>query len=123
MAHYAEIDNDNIVQRVIVANEEFIKSGKLGDPSKWIQTSYNTVKGQHQLGGTPLRKNYAGAGSTYDKDRDAFISPQPYPSWILNEDSCAWEAPSPRPEDIASRKLFYYWDEENLKWAEILVPK
>ena len=123
MAHYAEIDNDNIVQRVIVANKEFIKSGKLGDPSKWIQTSYNTVKGQHQLGGTPLRKNYAGAGSIYDKDRDAFISPQPYPSWILNEDSCAWEAPSPRPEDIASRKLFYYWDEENLKWAEILVPK
>tara|TARA_B100000929_G_C15429463_1_gene394147 strand:+ start:124 stop:495 length:372 start_codon:yes stop_codon:yes gene_type:complete len=123
MAHYAEIDNDNIVQRVIVANEEFIKSGKLGDPSKWIQTSYNTVKGQHQLGGTPLRKNYAGAGSIYDKDRDAFISPQPYPSWILNEDSCAWEAPSPRPEDIVSRKLFYYWDEENLKWAEVLVPE
>jgi hypothetical protein len=123
MAHYAEIDNDNIVQRVIVANEEFIRSGTMGDPSKWIQTSYNTVKGQHQLGGVPLRKNYAGAGFTYDKDRDAFIAPQPYPSWILKEDSCTWEAPSPQPEDIVSRKLFYYWDEENLKWAEILVPE
>jgi hypothetical protein len=123
MAHYAEIDNDNIVQRVIVANEEFIRSGKMGDPSKWIQTSYNTVEGEHKLGGVPLRKNYAGKGYIYDKDKDAFIAPQPYASWILKEDSCAWEAPSPRPEDNWSRKLFYYWDEENLKWAEVLVPE
>ena len=80
MAHFAEINNDNIVQRVIVAEQDFINSGAVGDSSRWIQTSYNTHGGQHSLGGTPLRKNYAGVGFTYDQDKDAFIQPKPMTS-------------------------------------------
>lgn len=114
MAHYAQIDNNNRVKRVIVANKEFIDSGKMGDPSKWIQTSYNTSGGEHSLGGTQFRKNYAGVGSTYDTTRDAFISPQPYTSWILNETTCQWDAPIPMPTDNN-----YYWDEETTNWIVI----
>ena len=77
MSHYAQIDENNIVINVIVAEEDFIQSGSVGDPNSWIQTSYNTYGNVHQLGGTPLRKNYAGIGYTYDSILDAFIPPKP----------------------------------------------
>ena len=119
MSHFAEINNDNIVQRVIVVEQDFIDSGKLGDPDNWVQTSYNTRGGVHYApnsnepdGGIALRKNYAGVGSTYDKTRDAFILLQPYPSWVLNDDTCLWNPPIPYPED---GKL-YIWNEENQAW-------
>ena len=103
MSHFAEIDNNNIVQRVIVAEQDFINSGAVGDSFRWVQTSYNNN----------FRKNYAGKGYTYDKTRDAFISPQPYPSWSLNEDTCRWDAPTPMPDDGKS----YDWDEDNTSWV------
>ncbi len=103
--HFAEIDENNIVTRVIVAEQDFINSGAVEDSSNWVQTSYNTRGGVHYApnshepdGGIALRKNYAGIGFIYDKDRDAFYLPQPYPSWLLNEDSCQWEPPIPRPD-------------------------
>lgn len=112
MSHFAEIDENNTVIRVIVAEQDFIDSGVVGDPSKWIQTSYNTSGGVHQLGGTPLRKNYAGPGYKYDAVRDAFIPPQPYESWVLNEDTCLWESPVPYPDDGEK----YIWEEALQQW-------
>ena len=92
MAHFAKVLDGKVVQ-VIVAEQEFIDTFVDETPGKWIQTSYNTRGGQHLLGGTPLRKNYAGIGFSYDKTRDAFIPPQVFPSWSLNETTCLWEAP------------------------------
>lgn len=116
MSHFAQIDENNVVVQVIVAEQDFIDTGAVGDPNSWIQTSYNTRAGQHALGGTPLRKNYAGIGYTYDAARDAFIPPQPFPSWTLNEETCLWVAPSPQPND---GKL-YSWSEDALQWLEII---
>lgn len=115
MSHFAQIDDTNTVVQVIVAEQDFIDSGAVGDPSKWIQTSYNTIAGEHRLGGTPLRKNYAGIGYSYDVARDAFIPPKAFPSWVLNEDTCNWEAPIPVPNDGKP----YAWNEENQAWEEI----
>ena len=81
----------------------------------WKQTSYNTHGGVHKLGGTPLRKNHAGIGYTYDEDKDAFIPKQPFNSWTLNEDTCQWEAPSAYPDDGKR----YNWNEETTSWDEI----
>jgi hypothetical protein len=83
-------------------------------PGEWIQTSYNTHGGEHKLGGTPLRKNYAGIGFTYDRVKDAFIPPKPFASWVLNEDTCLWDAPVAMPDD---GKL-YQWDEATTNWVE-----
>ena len=105
MAHYAKV-NDGIVQKVIVAEPEFFDTFIDDTPGTWIQTSYNTFGGEHKLGGTPLRKNYAGIGFSYDKTRDAFIPPQVFPSWSLNETTCLWEAPLTRPGGN------YKWNEE-----------
>lgn len=113
MAHFAHI-TDGIVNQVIVADQEFIDTGLVGDPSEWIQTSYNTHGGQHPEG-RPLRKNYAGLGYTYDSVRDAFIPPKPYDSWILNENTCLWESPIPFPTD----NNHYVWDETTLCWKLI----
>ena len=110
MSHFARINDNNIVDWVIVAEQDFIDSGRVGDPSRWIQTSYNTYANQHRLGGTPFRKNYAGIGMIWDAGRDAFYIPQPYASWILNEDTCEWEAPTPRPG------AWDHWDEATLAW-------
>jgi hypothetical protein len=115
MAHFAQIDDNNIVTQVIVAEQDFIDSGAVGDPSRWIQTSYNTFGGQHKTGGVPLRKNYAGIGYIYDPQRDAFYAAQPFNSWTLNEDTCIWDPPTPIPTD---GKL-YNWDEDTLSWKEI----
>ena len=110
MSHFAKVENGKVVN-VLVVEQDYIDSGALGDPSLWIQTSYNTFGGKHQ-NGTPLRKNYAGEGFTYDAIRDAFIPPKKYPSWTLDEESCLWVPPIPKPND---GKL-YGWDEENQKW-------
>ena len=109
MAHFAEII-DGVVQRVIVAEQDFIDS-ILG---QWVQTSYNTHAGQHPEG-RPLRKNYAGIGYVYDEVRDAFYAPQPYPSWILNEETCIWNPPVAYPSDGNS----YTWDESSVSWVLI----
>jgi hypothetical protein len=109
--HFAKVE-DGVVTQVIVAEQEFIDTGTLG--SGWVQTSYNTHAGVHVNGGTPLRKNYAGIGYTYDEGRNAFIPPQPFPSWTLVEATCQWIAPTAIPTD---GKL-YSWDEATLSWAE-----
>jgi hypothetical protein len=123
MSHYAEINNDGIVQRVIVAEQDFIDSGAVGDANNWVQTSYNTRGGVHYApnsnepdGGIALRKNYAGIGYTYDLDKDAFIAPQPYPSWILGSDTCQWNAPVAHPMD---GKGPYDWDEDTISWVSV----
>lgn len=114
MSHFAELDENNVVIRVIVAEEDFINSGAVGDPSRWKQTSYNTQGNQHHLGGTPFRKNYAGIGFIYDSDLDAFLPPKPFASWILDEEPGTWKAPIDRPDD----GKFYIWNEEIANWEE-----
>ena len=114
MAHYAKVNN-GIVERVIVAEAEFFDTFVDDSAGTWIQTSYNTYGGEHKLGGTPLRKNYAGIGFTYDVEKDAFIPPQPYASWTLNETTCQWEAPVAYPND----GNMYTWNETDQQWDEI----
>tara|TARA_Y100001951_G_C11132493_1_gene179023 strand:+ start:182 stop:553 length:372 start_codon:yes stop_codon:yes gene_type:complete len=119
MAHFAEINSENVVIRVIVAEQDFIDSGAVGDSSNWIQTSYNTRRGVHYApnshtpdDGVALRKNYAGVGMTYDRERDAFIPIKPYDSWLLNDDTCQWDAPVAYPDD----GKFYKWNEDGQSW-------
>ena len=118
MAHFAKLDENNIVTFVTVGRQE--DDGKeaelcarTGDVYK--QTSYNTHGGVHALGGTPLRKNYAGIGYTYDAGRDAFIPQKPYASWLLNETTCLWDAPVAYPDDGKR----YSWDEATTSWVEV----
>lgn len=114
MAHFAKIEND-IVTKVIVAEQSFFDSFVDDSPGTWIQTSYNTIGGQHLLGGTPLRKNYAGVGFTYDSTKDAFIPPKRFNSWTLNETTCLWEPPVAMPSD--GKK--YEWNETTTAWDEV----
>ena len=100
MAHFAKVEDD-IVTQVVVAEQAYIDTKE----GTWVQTSYNAS----------IRKNYAGIGYTYDSTRDAFISPQPYPSWILNEDTCGWESPVAMPDDGKP----YIWNEATTNWTEI----
>ena len=111
MSHFAKVEN-GIVTQVIVAEQDFIDSGAVGDG--WIQTSYNTDGGQHPEG-RPLRKNYAGVGFTYESQRDAFIPPQPYASWTLVENTCLWDSPIAYPTE--GKK--YTWDEVAQSWVEV----
>ena len=106
MAHYAKVEN-GIVTNIIVAEADFFITYIDSEPGEWIQTSYNTYGGAHNLGGTPLRKNFAGIGMTYDKTRDAFYAPQPYDSWTLSEDTCQWVSPVAHPDD----DKIYNWNE------------
>jgi hypothetical protein len=114
MAHFAKVNN-GIVEQVIVAEPEFFQTFVDSSPGQWIQTSYNTHGGVHTLGGTPLRKNYAGIGYTYDSQRDAFIPPKPFASWVLNEDTCLWDAPVAMPDDGKQ----YQWNEDTQAWVEV----
>jgi hypothetical protein len=114
MAHFAKVNNGIVVQ-VIVAEPEFFNTFVDSSPGQWIQTSYNTHGGVHTLGGTPLRKNYAGIGYTYDAQRDAFIPPKPFASWVLNEDTCLWDAPVAMPDDGKQ----YQWNEDTQAWVEV----
>lgn len=123
MAHFAQLDENNVVTQVIVvANEELLLDGVesetrgvvfckslFGEDTKWKQTSYNGN----------IRKNYAGTGYTYDADLDAFIAPKPFNSWILDEETAQWEAPTPMPTD----GKIYYWSEDDLTWLEVPTPE
>jgi hypothetical protein len=113
MSHFAKVVN-GVVTQVIVAEPEFFNSFIDTSPGQWIQTSYNTKGNQHPEG-KPLRKNYAGVGYMYDAQRDAFIPPKPHPSWVLNEETCLWEAPTPVPTD----GKIYNWDEATVSWVQI----
>ena len=114
MAHFAKVKN-GIVTKVLVADQDFIDNYIDHEPGKWVQTSYNTLAGEHKLGGTPLRKNFAAVGFIYDEIRDAFYEPQPYPSWTLNEETCLWECPVEHPAD----NKVYNWNEETQAWDEV----
>jgi hypothetical protein len=130
MASFAKIGlNGKVIEVQSVVNEVLHDSNgveqetigidfltKLTGYPLWKQTSYNTHGGVHSNGGTPLRKNHAGIGYTYDEDRDAFIPPKPFNSWILNEDTCLWNAPVAKPQDDKR----YKWNETNLTWDEIV---
>lgn len=121
MAHFAEIDADNLVVRVLVVPDVQENRGQeyladdLGLGGTWKKTSYNTQGGVHVNGGTPYRKNYAGIGYTFDAAKDAFIPPKPFASWTLNETTCNWEAPVAMPTD----DKMYRWDEETTNWIEV----
>ncbi len=122
MSHFAKVI-DGVVTEVIVAEQDYIDAQP--DSSIWIQTSYNTRGGKHynpltgeEDGGVALRKNYAGIGYTYDETRDAFIAQQPFPSWLLDEDTCQWYTPTPMPDD----DKLYKWDEDTISWEEIILP-
>jgi hypothetical protein len=119
MGHFAEIDENNIVLRVIVAEQDFIDSGAVGDPSKWIQTSYNTKAGVHTLGGTPFRKNYAATGMIWDPVRDAFYGQQPTPSFTFDEETCTWQFP-PKPVNDNRRYTYNFAAD---KWELLFNPK
>jgi hypothetical protein len=112
MSHFAELDENNVVLRVLVGDNNLPNEGydwfveNLG--GRWVQTSYNAT----------IRKNFAGIGYTYDEERDAFIPPQPFESWELNETTCRWQAPTPYPQD----GRIYFWDEETLAWVEAPAP-
>ena len=114
MAHFAKVNQGKVIE-VIVAEPEFFNTFVDSSPGEWIQTSYNTRGGVHTLGGTPLRKNFAGIGYTYDAQRDAFIPPKPYDSWVLNETTCDWDAPTPMPTD----DKLYVWNEETTSWITV----
>lgn len=122
MAHYAFLDQNNVVINVITGRNEG-EQGLTGEEweayygsfqgNRCLRTSYNTRGGLHKAGGVPFRKNYAGPGFLYDENRDAFVPPQPYASWLLNEDSCLWEPPVPMPNDGQK----YSWDETVEDWV------
>jgi hypothetical protein len=128
MAHFAKLGIGNIVEKVEVVSDNVATTEQAGmdflnnlygSRDVWKQTSYNTIGGEHKLGGTPFRKNFASIGYTYDQTRDAFIEPKPHNSWILNETTCVWEAPVTRPE-ITEQQLQdgskYVWNETNQTW-------
>lgn len=114
MSHFAKVV-DGIVTQVIVAEPEFFETFVDSSPGEWIQTSYNTYGGQHRNGGTPLRKNYAGIGYSYDRTKDAFIPPKPFASWVLDDETCLWNAPTPMPTD----GKMYQWDEATTAWKKL----
>ena len=114
MAHYAKVENGTVTN-IIVAEADFFTTYVDSEPGEWVQTSYNTYGGVHNLGGTPLRKNFAGMGMIYDKTRDAFYATKPYPSWLLNETTCIWEPPVVYPDDGKE----YEWNEATTNWVEI----
>tara|TARA_R110000824_G_scaffold198625_2_gene382682 strand:+ start:204 stop:578 length:375 start_codon:yes stop_codon:yes gene_type:complete len=121
MAHFAKLGIGNKVTAVHVVSNDIATTEQTGidflntlhkTNDVWKQTSYNTYGGEHKLGGTPFRKNYAGLGDTYDQTKDAFIRPKPFNSWTLNETTCLWEAPIAYPDDGKG----YVWNEENQAW-------
>jgi hypothetical protein len=121
MAHFAKLGVGNIVETVIVVSNDVATTEQAGvdfinklynTRDVWKKTSYNTFGGEHSSGGTPFRKNYAGVGFQYDQQRDAFIPPKPFNSWILNEDTCLWNAPIEYPQDDNE----YIWNEQTLSW-------
>ena len=128
MSHFAQIDENNVVQQVLVIDQSEIDTGNWGEPSTWLQTSYNTRGGIYYIPNTDtpdpdqskaFRKNYAGVGFTWDGV--GFAAPRPYPSWILNGFSYLWEAPVPMP--VPNNPPLYAWDEETLSWVMTTPPE
>ena len=132
MAYFAKLGTGNIIETVISVNNSVITDANGVEQEQlgvdfinklyntrdvWKQTSYNTIGGVHSSNGTPLRKNFAGIGFQYDQQRDAFIAPKPFNSWILNEDTCLWEAPVAKPQDDNK----YRWNESTLTWDIVEV--
>lgn len=129
MAHFAKLDENNVVTNVVVVNENVILTNGIEDENKgieflkslygqntnWKKTSFNTKANVHASGGVPFRKNYAVIGGIYDPEKDAFYSQKPYNSWVLNETTCIWEAPVPCPDDI--KNFPNYWNEETQSWS------
>ena len=121
MAHFAEIDSNNKVIRVLTLDDQYQNDGQnylsnvLGLGGTWIQTSYNTLGGQNLNGGTPLNMNYAGVGFTWDSNKPGFYAPQPFPSWVLNQNTYLWEAPIVYPNDGQK----YNWDESSKSWVGV----
>ena len=129
MAHFAELDENNIVLRVIVVSDDDAVNGEVFCNTlldgNWKQTSYNTRGGVHYEpdtqtpdSGVAFRKNYAGIGYMFDEERDAFMRAQPYPSWTLDENTCYWEPPVPKPP--FDPEGYYEWDEPTVNW--IFIP-
>ena len=116
MGHFAKVVDGKVTQ-VIVAEPEFFQTFVDSSPGQWLQTSYNTHGGVHANGGTPLRKNYAGVGYSYDAAKDAFIPPQPFASWTLDDATCLWNAPVAMPTD----GNMYSWDEATTSWKEAVL--
>jgi hypothetical protein len=140
MSHFAKVEN-GIVTQVIVAEQDFINTGAVGNPASWVQTSYNTRGGVHYQPNSQLpsvdqskalRKNYAGIGYTYDSQRDAFYAPSPFPSWVLDEETCIWNPPYAAPQDNGTQDangntIVYTWDEAQHTstgngWVQSLIP-
>lgn len=127
MSHYAKVETVGVgttalgvVKEVIVADATFVDhlSTNLHEPNiSYVQTSYNTSRGVHNLGGTPLRKNYASPGMLYDPVRDAFYDPKPYPSFIFDESTCSWNPPDPKPSTSIATNQYYFWDEFSKSWV------
>ena len=133
MASFAKLNSENVVTTVesvvnkVITNSNGIEEEQLGiqflktlynEPNAiWKQTSYNTYGGVHSNGGTPFRKNHAGIGYIYDSNRDAFIPPKPYNSWVLNEFTCNWETPIPKPTTELEENQYYTWNEETQSWT------
>ena len=131
MAHFAKLGaNGKVIAVLTLNNSDMLNASNVEDETvgqqylerhnnwpaqMWIQTSYNTVGGKHDKGGTPFRGNYAGIGYSFDESRDAFIPEKPYQSWVLNEDTCTWGSPIPMPTD----GKFYNWNEETTSWVEL----
>ena len=113
MTHFAKVSNGKVID-IIVAEPEFFNTFIDSTPGDWIQTSYNTFRGQHKLGGTPLRGNYAGLGFTYDKEHDVFYESKPFPSWTLNTNTWSWEPPVAMPTEGK-----YQWNESTTSWDAI----
>ncbi len=121
MANFCKLGIGNIVEKIVVVSNDIATTEQAGvdflnnlygTNDAWKQTSYNTRGGVHKLGGTPFRKNYAGIGWKYNQTKDAFISPKPFNSWILNEETCLWEAPVALPDTENS----YNWNEDTQQW-------
>lgn len=124
MSHFAKVENGTVTQ-VIVAEQDFIDGGYVGDPAQWVQTSYNTRGGLHYSaetnepdGGLALRGNYAGIGYIYDSTNDVFYPPSPFPSWTISAPTWTWTAPTPMPTD----GNIYSWDEDTQSWLVITPP-
>lgn len=128
MASFVKLGAGNKVLTVVVVSNDIATTEQAGidflnnlygTNDIWKQTSYNTIGGEHRLGGTPFRKNFAGIGYKYDQTRDAFIPPKPFSSWILNEETCLWEAPVNQPEltqEQRDNNNYYEWNETNQNW-------
>ena len=125
MAHFAKLGVGNIIERVEIVSNDIATTEKagvdflnnlFGSRDVWKQTSYNTIGGEHKLGGTPLRKNYAAVGYTYNQTKDAFIPKKPYNSWTLNETTCFWESPVTMPTTELEDNQYYSWNESILNW-------